>query len=137
MATTVVLTDTGKAMVADRLVHGAAGTYANCPKYIGVGTGAGTALATCTALYSETTDEARTTGTAINEVTTYAANDTFQVSGRVTIASAGKTLTNAGLFDDATKGAPDNLFMMASFDAITLGVGEYIDFTWKLVAKQS
>src|ERR1039458_427037 len=46
--------------------------------------------------------EARTSGTG-SVVTTTTANDTFQVTGTITCAGAGKTIAEVGLYDNTTK----------------------------------
>ncbi len=93
------------------------------PQYIGWGTGtgvavSGTALATAAA-------EARTTGT-LTAVTGTTPNDTFQAVGTIVCAGAGKTISEAGLFDATTAG---NMFQYGSFTGIPLLVGDSIAFT--------
>lgn len=117
-----VFSDAGKAIVTNRLKG--SGTE---PNFIAWGTGAGTAAAADTTLFTEAS-EARTTGTS-TRVTTTVANDSYQVVGTMTVAGSGKTITNAGLFDAATTG---NLFMKGDFTGIALLVGESISFTLKV-----
>lgn len=125
MATTVVVTTKGKAMLADRL-RGTPGTYTNPPKYIAMGTGATgaghTAAATDTALQTEV--ETRTSGTE-SSVTTSTTGDTYQDQGTVT-ASAGRNVDEMGLFDASTVG---NMGLSATFTAIPLSNGDSIQFT--------
>lgn len=117
-----VFTDAGKAITTNRIKG--SGTE---PNFIAWGTGAGTAAAADTTLFTEAS-EARTTGTS-TRVTTTVANDSYQVTGTMTVAGSGKTITNAGLFDAATTG---NLFMKGDFTGIALLVGESISFTLKV-----
>ena len=117
-----VFTNSGKALVTNRLKGG--GTE---PKYIAWGTGAGTAAATDTTLFTEAS-ESRVAGTSTQETTT-TTSDTYQVVGTMTVAGSGKTITNVGLFDASTSG---NLLMKSDFTGIALNVGESIQFTQKL-----
>jgi hypothetical protein len=119
-----VYTDAGKAITTNR-INGAGTT----PSYIAWGTGAGTAAAANTTLFTESTEEARTNGT-VSRVTTTVTNDTIQVVGTITVVTSGKTITNAGLFDASTVG---NLFMKGDFTGIVLAIGESISFTCKVV----
>ncbi len=96
------------------------------PTYIGWGTGAGTAGVTDTTLFTEAS-EARVNGTKTKQQTTIA-NDTFQVVGTLT-ADAGKTITNAGLFDASTVG---NMWIKGDFTGVVLALGDSIQFTIKL-----
>lgn len=116
-----VVTTVGKGIYNNKLK--ATGTE---PSYCAWGTGAGMAAVADTTLFIEAS-EARTAGTS-SVVTTTVANDTYQVVGTITCAGAGKTITNAGLFDAATVG---NLFLHADFTGVVLAVGEGIQFTFK------
>lgn len=118
----VVFTNVGKAIVTNRIIG--AGTE---PKYLAWGTGAGTAAATDTTLFSESADEARVLGTS-SRVTTTVTNDTFQVVGTMTCATNPKTITNAGLFDASSGGS---LFIKGDMAGIALAVGDSIQFTVK------
>jgi hypothetical protein len=115
-----VLVNTGKAIVTNYLAGGAA----TQPKYIGWGTGAGTAAITDTTLFTE--NGSRTTGIA-SQVTTTTTDDTFQVVGTLT-AGSGLTITNAGTFDAAVAG---NLFVKGDFTGLVLASGDSIQFTIK------
>jgi hypothetical protein len=123
LAGATVYTNAGKAITTARIK----GTGTE-PSYIGWGTGAGTAGITDTTLFTEAS-EARVAGTS-SQVTTTTTNDTYQVTGTMTVAGSGKTITNAGLFDASTSG---NLFMKGDFTGIALNVGESISFTLKVV----
>jgi len=102
------------------------------PLNIGWGTGAGTAAAADTTLFTEalvtlaagTTDH--TVGTS-SQVTTTTTNDCYQVVGTRTATGAG-TVTNAGLWDAASGGT---LFMKGDFTGIGLASGDSIQFTFK------
>ena len=113
-----VLTDAGKAIITNRIKG--SGTE---PNYVAWGTGAGTAGVTDTTLFTESA-EARTSGTS-SRVTTTVANDTYRVVGTI-VATAGRTITNAGLLDASTSG---NLFMKGDFTGVVLASGESIQFT--------
>lgn len=117
-----VFCNSGKAIVTNRLKG-----LGSEPNYVGWGTGAGTSAVTDTTLFTEAT-ESRVAGTS-TQVTTTVTNDTYQVVGTMTVAGAGKTITNVGLFDATTSG---NLLMKSDFTGITLNVGESIQFTQKL-----
>jgi hypothetical protein len=117
-----VVTNAGKAICANRLKG--AGTE---PNYIAWGTGAGTAAASDTTLFTEAS-EARSAGSSSLQ-TTSQANDTYQVIGTMTVAGAGKTITNAGLFDAASAG---NCLVKGDFAGVALNVGESIQFTIKV-----
>jgi hypothetical protein len=121
-----VFTHAGKAIVSGRMI-GASPSQAE-PKHIAWGTGAGTAAAGDTTLFTESTEESRTSGTS-SQVTTSQTSDTYQVTGTITVATSNKTITNAGLFDASTSG---NLLMKGDFTGIALNIGESIAFTMKL-----
>lgn len=116
-----VFTHAGKAITTNRIKG--AGTE---PVHVAWGTGAGTAAVGDTTLFTEAS-EARVVGTSTRETTTQT-NDTYQVVGTIT-ADAGKTITNAGLFDASTAG---NLFMKGDFAGVVLALGESIQFTMKV-----
>lgn len=120
-----VITNAGQAIVTNRMTG--AGTE---PKFVMWGTGAGTAGVTDTTLFTETTDEARTTGTS-SRVTTTVTNDTYQVVGTITVATSGKTITNVGLFDVVTASS-GNLYFKSDFTGLALLVGDSITFTLKV-----
>ena len=115
-----LLVNTGKAIITNYLIGGAASQ----PKYVGWGTGAGTTAATDTTLFTET--GTRTSGT-MSQQTTSVTNDTYQVVGTMT-AGATLAITNAGLFDASTSG---NLFVKGDFSTVNLNSGDSIQFTFK------
>jgi hypothetical protein len=117
-----VITNAGHAIVANRMIG--SGTT---PSYIAWGTGAGTAAAADTTLFTEAS-EARVNGTA-SRVTTTVTNDTFQVVGTMTVAGADKTITNVGLFDASSSG---NLYFKSDFTGLALLIGDSITFTIKV-----
>jgi hypothetical protein len=116
-----VLTNAGRDILTNRILG--SGTE---PKFIGWGTGAGTAAVADTTLFTESA-EARATGTS-SRVTSLVANDTYQVVGTLT-ASAPRTITNAGLLDASTSG---NLFIHFDHSSTVLGTGESIQYTVKI-----
>lgn len=115
-----VLANTGKAIICNRIKG--SGTE---PVYAHWGTGAGTSAITDTGLFTPSADEARVAGTT-TIITTTTTNDTYKNVATITCATAGKTITNAGLFDDITAGS---LFMAGNFTGVVLAVGDAIQFT--------
>ena len=101
------------------------------PNYVAWGTGAGTAAVGDTTLFTESA-ESRTSGTSSRQ-TTNTTNDTYRVIGTIT-ASAGRAITNAGLFDAASTG---NLFVKGDFSTVNLLTGESIQFTIDTVFDQA
>lgn len=118
VAATLVV-NTGKAIVTNRIKG--SGTE---PAFVAWGTGAGTAAATDTTLFTEAS-EARVSGTSTQQTTT-TTSDTYRVVGTMTVAGSGKTITNVGLFDASTSG---NLFFKSDFTGLALNVGDSIAFT--------
>lgn len=123
IAATVIVN--GGQAINTNLVSGIGGTV---PKYVAWGTGAGTAAVTDTTLFTESTEETRTSGT-VSRVTTTVTNDTYQVVGTITVATSGKTITNVGLFDASTSG---NLYFKSDFTGLALAIGDSITFTLKV-----
>lgn len=125
-----VVTNVGQAIPPSRMAGG--GTE---PKFIGWGTGAGTAAVADTTLFTEkdvdltTGSGTRTTGTS-SSVTTTLTNDTYQVVGTRT-ATGAASVTNAGLFDNATI-ASGTLYVKGDFVSIGLSSGDSIAFTFKV-----
>lgn len=120
-----VVTNVGKAITTGRLKGVVSGAGAAEPLYLAWGTGAGTAAAADTTLFSET--GTRLAG-ASSQQTTATASDTYQVLGTLT-AGGSTTITNAGLFDAATAG---NLYMKGDFAGVSLNNGESIQFTMRV-----
>jgi len=116
-----VYTNAGKAITTNRIKG--AGTE---PLFVAWGTGAGTAAATDTTLFTESA-EARTSGTSSQQTTTVT-NDTYQVLGTIT-ATATRAITNAGLFDASSAG---NMLMKGDFATINLATNDSIAFTMKV-----
>lgn len=123
----VAFTNAGTAIVTNRMIQ--AGT---APKNIGWGTGTTAAAVTDTQLVTEaapTTGGGRTVGTE-SRVTTTVTNDTYQVAGTVTSATAGsRNITEAGLFDAVSAGA---MLIRGNFTAIPVDNGDSIAFTFGL-----
>ncbi len=113
-----VLTTVGKQWIVDKLDE----TVQTTGDYIGWGTGAGTAAVGDTTLFTEAA-EARVAATR-----TQAAPDTLQWVGTLT-AAAGKTITNAGNFDNSSGGV---LIVKGDFTGIVLATGDKIEFTIQL-----
>ena len=102
------------------------------PKFIGIGSGAGTTANSDTTLFTEYTTGtwsgyARTSN-AGTQVTVTDTNDTAQWVGTFT-AGAAQTVTNAGNFDALTVG---NLFVKGDFTGVVLANGDSIQVTIKL-----
>ena len=127
MADSILVVDTGLAIVANRLK----GT-GDEPNHIGWGTGTTEPAAGNTGLETAR-GEARTEGTS-SRVTTTTTNDTYQVVGTITCAGTGAAITEAGLFDAATDG---NMLLRGTFSAINLNVGDSIAFTIKTTFDQA
>lgn len=126
-----VLTNGGRGIVVNRILGSGSE-----PKYIAWGTGAGTASAGATGLYTEKgADIATTAGLRISGTgaafSTNVASDTYSVTGTYTATGAG-TITNAGLFDAQTLTA-GTLFTYGDFTGIGLASGDAIAFTIKTV----
>ncbi len=125
-----VFTHAGKAIVTDR-VKGAGGAE---PLNAGWGTAASTPAVGDTALDGEkatdlsATTGSRTAGTS-SRVTTTQTNDTYQVVATRTATGAG-TVTNMGLFDNATIGL--GALLMKGDMSVTLANGDSIQATFKL-----
>lgn len=125
-----VLANAGRAIITSRLNGG--GTT---PQYVAWGTGAGTAAATDTTLFTEkaadltTGTGTRVTGT-VTQQTTSVTNDTIQIVGTFT-ATAGGTVTNMGVFDNSTIGS-GNLFLKGDFTGVALNTNDSITATFKL-----
>src|SRR6185437_4317909 len=111
-----VVTTVGKGLIAGRIQTTAS---TNPPKFIGSGTGAGTAAVTDTALFTEVS-EARVTGTESIVTST-----TYRVVGTQTYTGT-KTITNAGTFDASTVG---NINVHGDFTGIGVNNGDSIQFT--------
>lgn len=116
-----VVTNAGKGIVTNRIKG--SGTE---PNYCAWGTGAGTAAATDTTLFTESA-ESRVAGTSTQQTTT-TTNDTYRVVGTIT-ATGTRGITNAGLFDASTSG---NLFVKGDFTVINLVTNDSIQFTFNV-----
>lgn len=125
--TATVITNRGKAIIADRIRTSPA-TYTTSPKFCAMGVGATgasrTAVVADTALSTEV--ETRTSGTE-SVVTTGVTGDTYQVVGTQT-ATASRAVDEAGLFDAVSTG---NMFASATQPVVSLTTGDAIAWTWK------
>lgn len=126
-----MVTNAGKAIVTN-LVSGIGGTV---PKFVAIGSAAGTAAATDTTLFTEYTTGtwsgyARTSNTPTRSTTTVT-NDTVNITGTFT-AGAPQTVTNAGCFDASTVG---NLFIKGDFTGVALANGDsiQINISWQVL----
>jgi len=116
-----VVTWTGVA-IETNLISGLGGTV---PKYLGIGTGAGTSARTDTTLFTENTANARGVGT-FTRITTSQTNDTLQVVATITNASSTIAVTNAGFFDASSSG---NLWVKGDFAVVNIATGDSIQVT--------
>lgn len=124
-----LLVNAGRAINAGRML-GATPTQAE-PKFVGIGSGAGTTAVADTTLFTE-----YTTGTwtgyargsaAGTQVTTSVTNDSAQWQDTFT-AGAAQTVTNAGNFDAASAG---NMHIKGDFTGVALASGDSIQITIK------
>lgn len=100
------------------------GTGLSQYKYLGWGTGAGTAAVGDTTLFTESAEARSVTTNTI--ITTTVTNDTLQMVGTIT-ATAGRTITNMGVLDASSAG---NLFVKADFTGVPLSTGDAIKATF-------
>ena len=127
MPASTAVVNAGRAILTNRITG--SGTE---PKYVAMGTGTTAVALTDTALGGEI--EARTTGTS-SRTTTSSTNDTYQVTGTV-VATATRTIGEAGLFDQSTLGG--NLFVRGVLAAtIGLASGDSIAFTFTVQVTSS
>lgn len=119
-----VITNGGKAVIITLIIQSSSAE----PSYIHWGTGAGTAAAADTTLFTASSDESRTAGSSSVQTTTVA-NDTYRVTGTITCASSGKTVTNSGTFNDPSAGT---LVLKGDYTGVALNVGDGISHTFNL-----
>lgn len=120
-----VLTTLGEQKITDLIDGTGAVHWDIATAKIAWGTGAGTAVkgdgtTTGIALFTEAS-EARIAPAAVTQPVA----DKIQWVGTMTCAGAGKTITNAGLFD----AAGSNLCIHGDFTGVVLAVGDKIEFT--------
>jgi hypothetical protein len=128
MVDVIKVTDAGMSIVTNRLKD--SGTT---PHYVHWGIGTTGAANNDTAMESAGAHESRTAGT-MTQQTTNVSNDTYQVVGTITCATATKAITEAGLFDASTSG---NMFLRGTFSAINVNVADSIEFTIKAAFDQA
>lgn len=114
-----IFTQAGEEFLTD-LVDGTVTAPANW--YIGWGTGAGTAAKGDTTLFTESA-ESRVIATESQPTT-----DTNRLLALMT-ASAGRTITNAGVLSASTGGT---LFIHSDFTGVVLATGDKIEFTFEI-----
>lgn len=114
--------DAGKALTTN-LVTAIGGV---APKWGAIGTGAGPADSTATALSTEV--ETRGVGT-LSRVTTTVTNDTFQVIV-VSTATTARVVTEVALFDQLSAGG--NMMIGSGISTINLANGDSLQVTYKL-----
>lgn len=134
-----VVTNAGFAIVTNVLVN-----LTLNPKFIGWGTGAGTAAVGNTSLFTEDysttntgTQNTRVTGTLTRQTITQT-NDTYQIVGTLT-AYGSQTITNYGIFDTngiaadlLTAPSGGNLYVKSDFTGIVLAASDAIQFTARI-----
>lgn len=125
MPTATVVTNYGKAVLAGRLLN--TPTQA-APRYVAIGTGAGTRTAAPTDT-TLTTQTARQLGTE-TVVTTAVVGDTYQVAVRIQLASAAD-ISEAGLFQLAGD-TPPNMFASATFNPISIATNDFVTMVWRI-----
>lgn len=130
-----VYTSVGKNWVADKMRYtnnvavGLVNTQPNdTPRFVGWGTGAGTAAVGDTTLFTESADPASRATATLSGVTTTVTGDTFQAVGTLT-SGIGQTITNAGLFDTVTTG---DMVMKGDHAGVPLLANDAIQYTFKL-----
>jgi len=116
-----VVTTVGKTWIRDKLLE----SVSTAAKWLGWGTGGGTAAAGDTDLFTPAT-EARTVGVESSQST-----DTYRVVGTLT-ADGTKTITNAGTFNAVGSGSPPSgggLVVHGDHTGIALLAGDSIQYT--------
>jgi hypothetical protein len=99
--------------------------WAQCPKFIGWGTGTGGTV-TATALVAEAPETATTKATGVaSQVQTTVVGDTLRIIGTITAAAA-RLITEAATFTAAAAG---NIFVYGDFGVMTLAQNDSIEFT--------
>ncbi len=113
-----IYTQAGEELVVDVID----GTVSPPTYHVGWGTGAGTAAKGDTTLFTESAE------TRIVTAQTQPAVDKNQFKGTIT-ASAGRTITNAGILSAVTSGT---LILKSDFTGVVLASGDKIEFTFTL-----
>ena len=121
----VLVVNTGRELTVDALIALAA----TAPIYLQWGVGSTGVLAAQTDLIDKTgcNETPRATG-----VDSKVSNYTYRVIGTITKTVAGAIIRELGSFNAAGAGTPptgDTMFLRAMFDAISLNVGNAIEFT--------
>ena len=114
-----VYTTAGKAKIPDYIDGVDATPLTAAASWVAWGTGAGTAAVGDTTLFTEAS-EAR-----VNPAISQPAADTNRWIATMT-ADAGKTITNAGLFNASAAGT---MFVKGDFTGVVLASGDKIEFT--------
>lgn len=110
----------GKGIIASRLV----GTAANTISYMAVGSGTTTTDVSQTALTTEITRVAISSGTATGNVVTYVA--TFAPG-----VGTG-SINECGLFNSATPGAANSMLARSTSVVLTKGASDTLALTWTI-----
>lgn len=124
-----LITNVGKAFVADLLLADVGSAAPTVFDYIAIGTGTNAAAATDTTLQTEITTNggarAAATGT---RVTTTVTNDTAQLVLTFTFTGA-FAVTESGVFNDVTTGT---MLCRQVFSAINVASSDSLQVTWKI-----
>jgi len=120
------LTNTGIHLINIAMKTGMTSTGIPC--FVGWGIGTTPAAATDTGLETPAT-ESRTNGTETQQTTT-TTKDTVQVIAVITCNATGKSISEVGLFNNATGGT---CFMRSTFTPIAVVEDDTITFTLKMV----
>lgn len=122
----VLVVNGGREMAVDAILA----LGATAPAYLGWGVGATAVDPTDTDLDDQTgCGEARTDATGTDSKVS---NYTYRVVGTITKAAAAAIIRELCLFNGAGTGSPptgDTAFLRAMFDAISLNIGNAIEFT--------
>ena len=126
-----VLTSAGKAILTGRMIGAGSPSQAE-PKFIGLGSGAGTSAVGDTTLFTEYTSGTWSgyarAGNAGIQVTTSVTNDTVQWQSTFT-APESETVTNAANFDAVSSG---NICVKGDFTGLALNTNDTIQITVKI-----
>lgn len=113
-----IYTDAGEDLTVDIMDS----TTAQPTWYVAWGTGAGTAAKGDTTLFSESAES------RVDTTESQPSSNQNRFVGTIT-ASAGRTITNAGIFDASSAG---NMLLKSDFTGVVLASGDGIQFTFTL-----
>lgn len=131
--TNTCLTNTGRAMTADR-VRTSPATYTKSPIWSAMGKGATGAGRTADVTNTSLSLETEMRGSGAESVATFSVTgDTYQNVGLIVATTACSTsaqsIDEAGLFDASSSGG-GNMFASGTFSVQTLNPGDTLQLTW-------